>query len=124
MGSIFEEICRQYLWQLNRQGHLPFVFTGLGRWWGANPSTRQQEKIDIVAADSNQKNALICECKWRNELTDVSVLDRLAERSKLLPYNLKYLYLFSKSDFSDTCIKAAKQMGNVTKNDRRIPFGA
>lgn len=119
MGPIFEEICRQYLWQLNRQGQLPFIFTSLGRWWGTNPSTRQQEEIDIVASDRTtpggyQKNAIICECKWRNELTEVSVLNKLVERSNLLPYNLKYLYLFSKSDFSEACIRTAKQLRNVT----------
>lgn len=112
MGDIFEDICRQYLWQMNRRGQLPFVFTDLGRWWGTDPSTRQQEEIDIVASDGN--SAVFCECKWRNELTEVSVLDRLAQRSTLLPYSQKYLYLFSKSAFSDACIEAAGQRGNVT----------
>lgn len=112
MGMVFEDVCGQYLWQMNRQGKLPFVFTGLGRWWGANPSTREQEEIDIVASDG--KNALICECKWRNKEVEKEVLDRLVLRSSLLFYQQKYLYLFSKAGFSDACVKAAKDQGNVT----------
>ena len=34
MGSVFEEICKQYLWELNRKGQAAIPFTSLGRWWG------------------------------------------------------------------------------------------
>lgn len=34
MGAVFEDICKQYLWELNRKGKAAIPFTSLGRWWG------------------------------------------------------------------------------------------
>ena len=36
MGSVFEDICKQYLWKLLLEGKCAVSFTELGRWWGAN----------------------------------------------------------------------------------------
>lgn len=111
MGYVFEEICKQYLWLRNRQGSLPFVFTGLGRWWGTDSRTRTQEEIDIIAADGS--NALICECKWRNEPVGTDVLDKLSERSTLVNYTSTWLFIFSKSGFTESCRNAAAERPNV-----------
>ena len=111
MGYVFEEICKQYLWLRNRQGSLPFIFTGLGRWWGTDSRTRTQEEIDIIAADGS--NALICECKWRNEPVGTDVLDKLSERSTLVNYTSTWLFIFSKSGFTESCRNAAAERPNV-----------
>jgi AAA+ ATPase superfamily predicted ATPase len=42
MGSVFEEICKQYLWDQNRQGKAAIPFADLGRWWGNDPKKRQE----------------------------------------------------------------------------------
>jgi hypothetical protein len=34
MGTVFEEICKQYLWKLNREDKVAVTFMDLGRWWG------------------------------------------------------------------------------------------
>lgn len=116
MGNIFEEICKQYLWQLLLVGKSPVIFNDLGRWWGANPKTKSQEEIDIIGADKTA--AIFAECKWTNENVDVSVLEKLIERSNLFHYEEKYYYLFSKTGFTKGCIdKAAK-----TKNVRLINY--
>ena len=44
-------ICKEYLMRENSEGRLPILFTKLGRWWGSNPVTRQQEEIDLIAQD-------------------------------------------------------------------------
>lgn len=111
MGQTFEEICKQYLWQENKKGNTPVAFTGLGRWWGNNPASKSQEEIDIVASDDT--DMIFAECKWKNELTDARVLERLMARSNLINCNNKYLYLFSKSGFTDDCIKLADSLGNA-----------
>jgi len=111
MGQIFEEICKQYLWQENKKGNTPVAFTELGRWWGNNPASKSQEEIDIVASDDT--DMIFAECKWKNELTDARVLERLMARSNLISCNNKYLYLFSKSGFTDDCIKLANSLGNA-----------
>lgn len=112
MGGIFEEICKQYLWKLLLEGRCAVNFNELGRWWGTNPKTHKQEEIDIMGADKNE--ALFAECKWKNEKTDINVLEKLVERSNLFNFNRKHLYLFSKSGFTKSCIDKANEMGNVT----------
>jgi hypothetical protein len=111
MGQTFEEICRQFLWSENRKGNTPTVFTDLGRWWGTNPASRTQEEIDIAASDG--VNMIFAECKWKNELTDSDVLEKLLSRSTLLKSNNKYLYLFSKSGYTEKCVQYAETLGNV-----------
>lgn len=112
MGQTFEEICRQYLWSENRKGNTPVTFTVLNRWWGTDPTTHTQEEIDIVASDD--VDMIFAECKWKNELTDKDVLEKLMFRSNLLNCNNKYLYLFSKTGFTDQCTALADSLGNVT----------
>lgn len=112
MGSVFEDICRQYLWKLLLAGKCAVNFSDIGRWWGANPKTRSQEEIDIMGTDKD--SALFGECKWTNEKLDLSVLERLAERSTMFRCKRKHFYLFAKSGFTEACIDRAKEMGNVT----------
>lgn len=112
MGQTFEEMCTQYLWCENRKGSTPVTFTALGRWWGTDPSTHSQEEIDIVATDD--ADMIFADCKWKNELTDKDVLEKLMHRSNLIRCNNKYLYLFSKSGFTDKCTLLADTLGNVS----------
>jgi AAA+ ATPase superfamily predicted ATPase len=108
-GSVFETISRQYLIRLNRAKRLPYIYHTFGKWWGTNPSTHQQEEIDIVA--ESPQTALFAECKWTKEMVGTSVLDTLRRRS-LLTQNGKdrSYYLFSRSGFS-------KELQHSTGND-------
>lgn len=112
MGGVFEEICRQYLWNQLLNGSCQVSFTDLGRWWGTNPNTRQQEEIDIMGYDG-RNTALFAECKWRNEPIDTAVLEKLVERSLLFHHEEKHYYLFSKGGFTKGCQELADSMGNV-----------
>ena len=112
MGAVFEEICKQYLWEQLLNSNSPVDFTDLGRWWGTNQKTRQQEEIDIMGtADKN--TAVFGECKWTNEKVAVGVLEKLVERSNLFNYKNKYFYIFAKTGFTKGCADMAKEMGNV-----------
>ena len=53
MGSVFEDICKQYLWRLLLERRCEVDFSDLGRWWGTNPKTKTQEEIDIMGADKD-----------------------------------------------------------------------
>ena len=59
IGFAFEEIVKQLLIELNREGRLPFKFTKIGRWW------YKREEIDIVALSKREKKALFVEVKWK-----------------------------------------------------------
>ena len=112
MGAVFEEICKQYLWSQLLSTNIPVNFLNLGRWWGANPKTREQEEIDIMA-ESDKENVLFGECKWTNAKVDTGVLEKLMKKSDIFSYKNKIYYLFSKSGFTQGCITKAEQSGNV-----------
>ena len=112
MGSVFEEICKQYLWKLLLADKCAVSFNDLGRWWGTNPQTKSQEEIDIVGADKN--SILLGECKWTNEKVDLSILEKLVERGNLFHQPRKQYYLFAKTGFTKGCMDKAKEIGNVT----------
>ena len=113
MGMVFEEICKQYLWQLNRMSKTPATFTELGRWWGNDPNEKKQVEIDMIA-ECNNDTAIFGECKWTNERVDTKILETLLYRSGLFHYKNVYLYLFSKSGFTKGCEEKADELGNVT----------
>ena len=115
MGSVFEEICRQYLCRTDVYPTLPFLFGRIGKWWGTNRKERREEEIDIVAVDD--KRMILGECKWRNEKTDGKVLYTLVERGELLSGPEKYYYVFSKSGFEENTEEPAARYGV-----RRITF--
>lgn len=112
MGKIFEEICQQYLWQRLLSDDCPVQFTSLGRWWGNDPVLKEQAEIDIIG-EQDKDTVLFGECKWQNEKTDIDVLNTLIHRSQLFHYTSATLYLFSKSGFTERCIKAAAKKGTV-----------
>lgn len=99
MGEVFERICYDYLIREQQCGRTPFFFTKIGRWWGGNPQTHQQEEIDILAYSNQQ--AIFGECKWREEPVRMSVLDTLLRCRNLFHFSDAYLYIFSKTSFSE-----------------------
>ena len=113
MGAVFEEICKQYMWQLLIQDRVPIEFTDLSRWWGTDPRTRSQTEIDIIGK-SDTDDYLFGECKWTNEKVDLAVLETLISRSELFNCKNKHFYLFAKKGFTKGCIEMADAMGNVT----------
>lgn len=113
MGPIFEEICKQYLWQQNLTNKAAVPFTEAGRWWGNNPIKREETEIDIIAS-KNKESAIFAECKWTNEKVGVPVLETLVERSHLFKYKNKHYYLFAKKGFTTACVQMANDAGNMS----------
>ena len=113
MGSVFELICKQFIYKLARCGKLDVLPAKVDSWWGADKRTQQQEEIDIIVDDA-QGSSIFCECKWRNEPTSLSVLEKLIHRSELFQrQNKKYMF-FSKRGFTDACIKESAARGDVS----------
>jgi len=112
MGRVFEEICKQHLWHLNKANELPLQFTDIGRWWGNDPVQRTEAEIDLLAYEDEQ-SALFAECKWSNEPVGAAVLESLIQRGQLFRYPRKYFYLFSKVGFTKGCRERATELGTV-----------
>lgn len=111
MGFIFEEICKQWLFEMAKKKSLPFFVGNLGRWWGTNAATRSQEEIDIMA--THKDNALFAECKWKNADIDIDVYQDLQRKSELFNYQKKYLYIFAKKTFSGRLLKLAHEQEGI-----------
>lgn len=112
MGTVFELICRQYVYELARAGQLDVVPASVGRWWGTDNRTHTQEEIDLIV-DDGEGTALFAECKWRNEPVGEDVLQKLVHRSELFRRQRKSYALFSKSGFTQGCRDAAESRGDV-----------
>jgi len=113
MGEVFEEICKQYLWRENLEERLPFYFRETGRWWGANPLTKAEQEIDIIAVCAQSSKAVFCECKWTNEKANSRILAELIEKSKIFDFKEKYYFIFSKSGFVGSLVAEAKEHDNI-----------
>jgi len=111
MGPVFEEICKQWLIAQAKKNNLPFFIGNIGRWWGANPATRNQEEIDIMAAREN--DALFAECTWKNAAVDTDVLHNLIRKSEMFGYKNVHLYIFAKGAFSNGLRVAAGKHGRA-----------
>jgi AAA+ ATPase superfamily predicted ATPase len=109
LGSIFEDICREWLLDESENGHLVFPLTEIGSWWGGNPKTKQQEEIDILATGNQATELLVGECKWQNQTISLEVAEKLLERAGLFSQSNKIVYLFSKVSFSKEMADFAKE---------------
>ena len=111
MGGVFEDMCRYYTMYMGASGALSCQITKVGKWWGTNPAKREETDIDVVGLDSINKQAVIGECKFKNELLDKNVFDQLKERRQLIDkrYTVVQYLLFSKSGFSDWILQHAEQ---------------
>ncbi|GHV45929.1 ATPase [Spirochaetia bacterium] len=106
----FEAICLQYLVLLNRWEQLPFFATQFGTWWGSDPLNHEQTDIDVVLHSETGGEALLGECKWRNEAVGTAELEKLLDKGRLLPGYQKYHYcFFAKSSFTPGAQKLAAE---------------
>ena len=102
MGSVFEDICRQYLLMKGASDDWDFFITQAGRWWGSDPEKKEETDIDVVGISTITKDAVIGECKFKNELVGSDVLEALQAKRNLLNkrYTVSQYLLFSKAGFS------------------------
>lgn len=114
MGEIFERICCEYMLREAKASRLPIIPDCIGKWWGANQSTRKQDDVDILVLDRRNQEAIFCECKYRNVLFDKSEFVDLVTASNAFPeIKKKFFYLFSKSGFSDWVIGESRRRDDM-----------
>jgi AAA+ ATPase superfamily predicted ATPase len=111
MGSVFEEICTQYLIEQAKENTLPFPPGKIGKWWGNNPHEKRQEEIDIMSY--RKDDAIFCECKWTNTAVNTDALAALTRKSGLFHYKNTWLWLFAKTGFTDQLVTQSKGRNNL-----------
>lgn len=110
MGSIFEQMCREYVLANGESDRFGCFITQTGTWWGTETvddgqgrKISQTADVDVVGLSSVDKALVAGECKFRNRPLDKSVYEALVRRSKVIPTKyrvLKYL-LFSLGGFTE-----------------------
>ena len=114
MGTIFEHICLEHMVRMAKCGKLPVIPSCIGKWWGANPVTKKQDDIDVLALGRDGTSAIFCECKFRNTLFDKIEFEDLITASNCFPQvERKYYYLFSKSGFTKRVLDVASARTDV-----------
>lgn len=107
----FEDVCRQFVRELQKAELLPFRYARMGRWTGKTTvrddkdaeGLRQAEtEIDIVAVSRGLKKYLVGECKFKMRPFSYSeYLDTIAKLSNLKTKSEFFYALFSASGFDE-----------------------
>lgn len=113
----FEDICREFVKEMQKKNALPFRYARLGRWMGkttvrdknAADSLRIAEtEIDLLGISQDAKKYLVGECKFKNTPFGYSeYLDTIAKLTPLKPQAEFYYALFSENGFDERVKRAA-----------------
>lgn len=96
---VYEDVCRQKMWELSAAGTWDFHFDKVGRYWGSKTG-----EIDIVAIDTLGGTLVLGECKYTTTPKGLSVLHALQEKAAAMlkltqAKNVQYI-LFSTAGFT------------------------
>lgn len=110
ISYIYEDVCREKMWQLAAAGQWDFLFDKVGRWWG-------NTEIDLIALDSQGANIIFGECKYWEGPVGVNVLNSLMEKTKEVEWKRngrkEYFVLFSISGFTEELEKLAASRKDI-----------
>ena len=108
---VFEDVCREKMWELSAADTWDFHFDKVGRYWGAKAG-----KIDIVALDSTGEDLVLGECKYTSSPKGLSVLHALQEKAdamlKLTNAKRVQYVIFGTAGFTQGLTEKAQE-GNV-----------
>lgn len=111
VAFVYEDICREKMWNLSSQDTWPFYFSKIGRYWDS------KTEIDVVALDPDDKNMILGECKYWKDPVGINILRELEEKSKAISWNKAvrktWYVLFSSSGFTPELETLAKKREDV-----------
>lgn len=132
----FEDICREFVREMQKKNELPFRYSKMGRWFGkstvrdakaASGFRTAETEIDLLAISKEAEEYLVGECKFKGEPFSYSeYLDTLAKLSPLKEKAKFYYALFSENGFdkkisdcateNKTYLYTLEQIVNYSKN--------
>lgn len=77
-GRVFEDVCREFVADLVKEGRLDF--TKIGRWW------HKDREIDILALNERGREILFGECKWQEGVDAERVCREIARKSEYVEW--------------------------------------
>ena len=120
----FEDVCKEFVREMQKKNELPFRYSKMGRWTGkttvrdkdAPKGVRVAEtEIDILGIGKGGKEYLVGECKFKNTPFDYSeYLDTVTKLTPLKDTAKFYYALFSESGFDDKVVAEANVNDNIS----------
>ena len=96
---VYENVCRERMWDLNAGGYWPFHFSNVGSWWDG------KSEIDIAAIDPEGNHLILGECKYWHEPVGVNILLELEKKTGSVGWRKKerhvWYVLFSAAGFTE-----------------------
>ena len=123
----FEDICKEFVKELQKKNALPFRYAQMGRWTGkttvrdkdaANGLRVAETEIDLLGIGRGAKEYFVGECKFKKTPFDYS--EYLDIKAKLTPLKetAKFYYaLFSESGFDEKIVAQANHESNLRLYD-------
>ena len=113
----FEDICREFVREIQKKNELPFRYSKMGRWTGKttvrdnsapNGLRTAETKIDLLCMDRDATKYLVGECKFKGSPFSYSeYLDTLAKLAPLKEKAQFYYALFSENGFDEKILSNA-----------------
>lgn len=116
----FEDICREFVREMQKKNELPFRYSKMGRWTGkttvrdknaAHGLRTAETEIDLLCIDRNATEYLVGECKFKG--TPFSYSEYLDTLAKLTPLKEKARFhyaLFSENGLMKRFLAMWRQM--------------
>ncbi len=120
----FEDVCKEFVREMQKKNELPFRYSKMGRWTGkttvrdkdAPKGVRVAEtEIDILGIGKGVNEYLVGECKFKNTPFYYSeYLDTVTKLTSLKDTAKFYYALFSESGFDSKVVSEADNNDNIT----------
>jgi AAA+ ATPase superfamily predicted ATPase len=99
VSYVYENICKEEMWEFNKEGKWSFHFNKVGRWWD------KDTEIDIVALDTENNNIIFGECKYTDKKMDVNIFNSLLLKANKVSWRRnvrkEWFVLFSINGYTD-----------------------
>ena len=115
----FEDVCREFVREMQKQNMLPFRYSKMGRWTGKttlrdktakNGLRIAETEIDLLCIDQKGENYMVGECKFKKEpFTYTEYLNTLSKLTPLKEKTQFYYALFSESGFDEKIVEDLKE---------------
>lgn len=115
----FEDICREFVREIQKKNELPFRYSKMGRWTGKttvrdnsapNGLRTAETEIELLCMDRDATKYLVGECKFKGSPFSYSeYLDTLAKLAPLKEKAQFYYALFSENGFDEKILSNAAE---------------
>lgn len=119
----FEDICKEFVREMQKQNALPFRYSKMGRWTGKttiydmdapNGMRVAETEIDLLAIGRSEKEYLVGECKYKVEPFTYGEYHKTIVKLTPLKEKAEFFYaLFSRSGFDDKLAAEAEASSNI-----------